>query len=93
MCGLFLVVVARVQTRCPTAVVPWPQNDFIAILSARLKKALQGEPGVYYLQTAEWTRGLGHDLGRHKCAPADPAGVHFATGTANMAHLQQVWPG
>ncbi len=43
-----------------------------------------------FLPTVEWTRGVDGELGRHPCAPADGGGVHFRTGTANMAHLQQV---
>ena len=66
------------------------QNDFISILSQNLGDALRDLPNVYYVRTSEWTRALPGQLGRHTCAPADRGGIHFATGTANMAHLQQV---
>lgn len=79
-----------ITTPLAALVLVGAQNDFIGKLSMMLKEAVQDMPHVYYLPTVEWTRGLGDDLGRHPCAPADPAGVHFATGTANMAHVQQV---
>ena len=43
-----------------------------------------------YIETVEWTRAANGEMGRHGCAPADAAGVHFNTGTANTAHIQQV---
>ena len=74
--------------------VGWLQNQFIAQVSVALRDALgqRTDINAMYLPTAEWTRAPeGSGLrGRHPCALADSAGIHFRTGTANLAHIQQV---
>lgn len=78
----------------PPGPAPLPQNRVIVNISEAVREALRQRLAIraMYLPTAEWTRapeGSGV-VGRHPCAPADESGVHFDTGTANLAHIQQV---
>jgi hypothetical protein len=90
---LFCAAMSQAHTVCePPA--PLPQNRVIVNISEAVREALRQRPAIraMYLPTAEWTRapeGSGV-VGRHPCAPADESGVHFDTGTANLAHIQQV---
>lgn len=90
---LLCAAMSQAHTVCePPA--PLPQNRVIVNISEAVREALRQRPAIraMYLPTAEWTRapeGSGV-VGRHPCAPADESGVHFDTGTANLAHVQQV---